>query len=145
MTQDEIIEMAIEAEFVSHGKPSDEESELFVCVDKDIYKFAKLVADKAFQDGYEKGVAAFNEAVLIEREACAKAWCEEHLDGLSMIGGAFVTCASAIRARGEATHPPQRTWVGLTDDEHCDIWYKESLDWMEYGKAIEAKLKEKNT
>jgi hypothetical protein len=39
---------------------------------------------------------------------------------------------------------PQRTWVGLTDDEHCDIWYKESLDWMEYGKAIEAKLKQKN-
>jgi hypothetical protein len=82
MTQDEIIEMAIEAEFVSHGKPSDEESELFVCVDKDIYKFAKLVAAK-------------------EREACAKV-CEEHLDSLSMIGGAFVTCASAIRARGEA-------------------------------------------
>jgi len=47
MTQDEIIEMAIEAEFVSHGKPSEEESELFVCVDKDIYKFAKLVAAKA--------------------------------------------------------------------------------------------------
>jgi hypothetical protein len=43
------------------------------------------------------------------------------------------------------TAPPQRTWVGLTDDEHCDIWYKESLDWMEYGKAIEAKLKEENT
>jgi hypothetical protein len=41
-------------------------------------------------------------------------------------------------------YPPQRTWVGLTDDEHCDIWYKESLDWMEYGKAIEAKLKQKN-
>jgi hypothetical protein len=44
----------------------------------------------------------------------------------------------------QLTHPPQRTWVGLTDDEHCDIWYKESLDWMEYGKAIEAKLKQKN-
>jgi DNA-directed RNA polymerase subunit RPC12/RpoP len=40
--------------------------------------------------------------------------------------------------------PTQRTWVGLTDDEHCDIWYNESLDWMEYGKAIEAKLKQKN-
>ena len=40
--------------------------------------------------------------------------------------------------------PPKRPWVGLTDDEHCDIWYKESLDWMEYGKAIEAKLKQKN-
>ena len=41
-------------------------------------------------------------------------------------------------------YSPQRTWVGLTDDEHCDIWYKESLDWMEYGKAIEVKLKGKN-
>ena len=46
MTQDEIIEMAMEAEFVSRGKPSEEESELFVCIDKDIYKFANLVAEK---------------------------------------------------------------------------------------------------
>jgi len=144
MTQDEIIEMAIEAEFVSHGKPSDEESELFVCVDKDIYKFAKLVADKAFQDGYEKGVAAFNEAVLIEREACAKA-CEEHLDGLSMIGGAFVTCASAIRARGEATHPPQRTWVGLTVEEIAACCMESTTTQLSFYNAIEAKLKEKNT
>ena len=96
MTQDEIIEMAIEAEFVSHGKPSDEESELFVCLDKDIYKFAELVAAKAFQDGYEKGVAVFNEAVWIEREACAKV-CESHgtWDNTE-------TIAKAIRARGEA-------------------------------------------
>lgn len=34
-----------------------------------------------------------------EREACAKV-CEEHPDGLNMMGGAFVTCAKAIRARG---------------------------------------------
>ena len=47
MTQDELIEMAMEeAEFVSHGKPSDEESELFVCTDKDIVRFAHLVAAK---------------------------------------------------------------------------------------------------
>jgi len=47
MTQDEIIDMADKAEFVSHGKPSDEESELFVCTDKDIVRFAKLVAERA--------------------------------------------------------------------------------------------------
>jgi len=84
MTQDEIIEMAIEAEFVSHGKPSDEESELFVCVDKDIYKFAKLVAAKA-------------EAK--EREACAKV-CETLLGPTStdFYGNRY---AKAIRARGE--------------------------------------------
>jgi len=77
MTQDEIIEMAIEAEFVSRGKPSDEESELFVCVDKDIYKFAKLVAAK-------------------EREACAKI-CDEFCYGSTKI-----LIERAIRARGEA-------------------------------------------
>jgi hypothetical protein len=46
MKQDEIIEMAMEANFVSQGNPSREESELFVCTDKDIVHFAALVAAK---------------------------------------------------------------------------------------------------
>jgi hypothetical protein len=97
MTQDEIIEMARQAGFT---QPEGET--WYEAFPQCIEVFAKLVAGNAFKDGYEKGIAAFNEAVLIEREACAKV-CEEHLDGLSMIGGAFVTCASAIRARGENT------------------------------------------
>lgn len=43
------------------------------------------------------------------------------------------------------TAPPQREWVGLTDDE-IDRWNivgHESL--REFVRAIEAKLKEKNT
>jgi hypothetical protein len=40
--------------------------------------------------------------------------------------------------------PPQRPWVGLTDDALADIWYKGSLDWMEFARAHEAALKEKN-
>lgn len=36
--------------------------------------------------------------------------------------------------------PPQRTWVGLTDEE---IWETPTLS--EFARAIEAKLKEKNT
>jgi len=60
----------------------------------------------------------------------------------SILPGCLCTTASPFTY---AVQQPQRTWQGLTDDEHCDIWYKESLDWMEYGKAIEAKLKEKNT
>jgi len=143
MTQDEIIEMAIEAEFVSHGKPSDEESELFVCVDKDIYKFAKLVADKAFQDGYEKGVAAFNEAVLIEREACAKL-CDKEVEDWKYDAD-VVDVAIAIRARGEATHPPQRTWVGLTVEEIAACCMESTTTQLSFYNAIEAKLKEKNT
>ena len=76
MTQDEIIDMAMEAEFVSRGKPSEEESELFVCTDKDIVRFANLVAAK-------------------EREACAKVAGQS----FGVIGS---TIAAAIRARGEA-------------------------------------------
>ena len=34
--------------------------------------------------------------------------------------------------------PQQRTWVGLTDDELSDIWFKQSTDWMEFARAIEA-------
>jgi len=39
----------------------------------------------------------------------------------------------------------EREWVGLTDDELADLWYKESLDWMEFARAHEAALKEKNS
>lgn len=26
----------------------------------------------------------------------------------------------------------------MTDDELADLWYKQSLDWMEFARAIEA-------
>ena len=47
--------------------------------------------------------------------------------------------------------PPQRTWVGLTDEEIADCAEKmEASDptdsfWREFFRGIEAKLKEKNT
>jgi hypothetical protein len=43
------------------------------------------------------------------------------------------------------THPPQRTWVGLTDGEAHRILSDPDIDWMQKWCAIEAKLKEKNT
>ena len=42
------------------------------------------------------------------------------------------------------THPPQRTWVGLTDEERSQLVTLHH-GWNEYAQAIEAKLKEKNT
>ena len=48
-----------------------------------------------------------------------------------------------------ATTPPQRTWVGLTDEEIEDILNKSAGycrdDFRSFAKSIEAKLKEKNT
>jgi len=41
------------------------------------------------------------------------------------------------------THPPQRTWVGLTDEERSQLVTLHH-GWNEYAQAIEAKLKQKN-
>jgi hypothetical protein len=45
------------------------------------------------------------------------------------------------------TTPPQRTWVGLTDEEYAhitDTVFHTGQGLVAYYKAIEAKLKEKN-
>lgn len=45
-------------------------------------------------------------------------------------------------------HPPQRTWQGLTDEELSEVYNRTEWDTVngwEYERAIEAKLKEKNT
>jgi hypothetical protein len=44
------------------------------------------------------------------------------------------------------TRQPQRTWVGLTDEEVTDLWHKTEpyYDEYDFAKAYEAKLKQKN-
>ena len=83
MTQNEIIEMAREAGLYQ---------DINVSFHQALRNFYDLVANKAFQDGYEKGIAAFDEAVSLEREACEKV-CEHQPH--------WVACVAAIRARGE--------------------------------------------
>ena len=63
MTQDEIIAMATQV----YGECDWHKSALLR-----LEAFVKLVEDKGFKDGYEKGIVAFNEAVLIERKATIK-------------------------------------------------------------------------
>ena len=46
------------------------------------------------------------------------------------------------------TRSPQRTWVGLTDEEKNSFWKADQMtqkEWDELFSDIEAKLKEKNT
>ena len=74
MTQDEIIRFAIQCRLVTTGNRDG----LYMDA---LMEFANLVAAK-------------------EREACAKV-CEEHPDGMNMLGGAYIACAKAIRDRGE--------------------------------------------
>jgi hypothetical protein len=76
MTQDEIIDMAIQA------GASPDENKIWLMYAEEIEAFAKLVAAK-------------------EREACAKL-CDELSDKHTWEGCYADECAQAIRARGEA-------------------------------------------
>ena len=68
---------------------------------------------------------------------------------------AITAIKAALEAKDEpvAYLPPQRTWVGLTDEEikAFDTWHdnrEEEIGWVnpsEIVAYIEAKLKEKNT
>ena len=61
-------------------------------------------------------------------------------DFLLMVGGAFFAMfVSGIVNYGK------REWVGLTDDEIFEIHKQvDSMQYLTFGHAIEAKLKEKN-
>jgi hypothetical protein len=51
----------------------------------------------------------------------------------------------AITAIKEALAQPQREWVSLTDEEIGKLYRDGWSNNMEFARAIEAKLKEKNT
>jgi hypothetical protein len=140
MTQDEIIEMAMEAEFVSRGKPSEEESELFVCTDKDIVRFAKLVAAKAIAELESQEQPLPPVEIGVDVTA----------DGASVVA-LYRRPNAVMEVFYSQFHPtPQRTWVGLTDDD-IDFIYTgiravhHDVDSYVLCRAVEARLKEKNS
>jgi hypothetical protein len=55
--------------------------------------------------------------------------------------------ADAILRKKNTTPPAaQRQWVGLTNDDIWEVYKKhDSMQYMEFSRAVEAKLKEKNT
>ena len=53
--------------------------------------------------------------------------------------------AKDLVEQAKSLPPPQRTWVGLTDEEISAIDWKSDETLHDFARAIEAKLKEKNT
>ena len=101
MTQDEIIEMAIQA-----WKDSGEGwvvKDWFDDRVKAFEAFAKLVAAKEQKKWQEQTIVEIHEAILEEREACALI-CDDHHDIWRFGEGEYSAsgpkdCAAAIRAR----------------------------------------------
>ena len=67
-----------------------------------------------------------------------------------------VGCGTIYKSAGEGrsplyTAPQKKEWVGLTDEERWEVVGKKWWDWEDsfdveaFARAIEAKLKEKNT
>ena len=58
-------------------------------------------------------------------------------------------CANGHTYPSSTSTPPQRTWVGLTDEEVSQVFggdiHAEHSGELRFIRAIEAKLKEKNT
>ena len=56
-------------------------------------------------------------------------------------------CGKVNPAELHTCTPPQREWVGLTEQEHTELAIEcgcLSADWVFYGAAVERKLKDKN-
>jgi len=56
--------------------------------------------------------------------------------------------AAMLREEDDDIQDYKKPWIGLTDEERSELWW--NMDWSgmpehDYGKAIEDKLKEKNT
>jgi len=75
--------------------------------------------------------------------------CEEHPDHQSgMISNSMIQQRLHEEIDELREYIEQRTWVGLTDEEYIHITdsvYHQGHGLVAYYKAIEAKLKEKNT
>jgi hypothetical protein len=96
-------------------------------------------------DRNKKAITAIKEALAqTEQEPVAcKTLCE------LCVKRGYTFCANAVKTTPIYTTPPQRTWVGLTNNELQPIADEYRIlfgGWVEdFARAIEAKLKEKNT
>ena len=122
MTQDEIIEMAIQAELNLYVHDLTEKRYIEV-----IEAFAKLVAAKAI-------------AKLESQEAVAYL-CEPDEDGLFGLPTPDRGCKDCF----PVYRHPQPTWVGLTVEEIAACCMESTTTQLSFYNAIEAKLKEKNS
>jgi hypothetical protein len=118
MTQDEALKLALEALKSCSGVPH------WPALQPVITSLRQAIAGLESQEP----VAWMKPDVLCDRACmylCTKGFTQ------------FPECATI--------HPPQRTWVGLTDEEIEDIVEDcDGVGW-DVAQAIRAKLKEKNT
>jgi hypothetical protein len=137
MTQDELIDMARKAGLLACVDLQSERTNLYLVA---LEYFAKLVR-QAHEQPADK--------------PCAWTWDTKNmqdgfLDAHFSFSKPLESHPNIINLQPLYTRPqPPRKWVGLTDEEieslYFDNFSKKQLRWFAFARAIEAKLKEKNT
>ena len=85
---------------------------------------------------------------LLQRLAQMSAPIEEWLMPGAVVPVDMETTAALVAEIKRVAAAERREWVGLTDEEQTQVAWScgaMSADWLEFAKAIEAKLREKNT
>ena len=102
---------------------------------------------KTQNEGFNLPGSSIREAITAIKEALAQP--EQEPVAVVDVHEFYDNCAnfSLLQKLPKGKHtlytaPPQRTWVGLTDEDEID--WEEGGNLKDLVKAIEAKLKEKN-
>ena len=100
----------------------------------------------------KEALAQTQEPVATDWERIARVQNAKLMAMCNEAGGFEKLCE--VMDKYEKTTPPQRTWVGLTDEEVRDLWSWSATSEAEktantqqhaFARAIEARLKELNT
>jgi hypothetical protein len=168
MTQDEIIDMAKQAG-IEEAYSLKHNQYLVRFKDGSLEVFAKLVAERALAEHAMRETQRLGQEIEpVADDIASILACRDMLDAQpvpprrteqepvawmcadeSLINKGyerFSRYASGEWKIPVYTTPPQRTWVGLTDEEQQQAYEQWQNDgWGVFYNAIEAKLKEKNT
>jgi hypothetical protein len=90
---------------------------------------------KVLADDHEKAITAIKAALEAKDEPLQSVW-------NTLPSNKDVEDAMRMKRLNQLSTPPQRTWIGLTDGEISDCM---EMSIQKTCRAIEAKLKEKNT
>jgi len=128
--------------------------------EREALKLALEALEESHPEAYRHTITAIKEA-LAQPEQEPVAWLhwlhgpvrlflnrEEATMELDRLNREYPVDKDARQMKPLYTTPPQRTWVGLTDEEvkqQWEVWRANAPRYVGFAKGIEAKLKEKNT
>ena len=108
-------------------------------VDTGQHSLQLIFRSRSEADEFKKALRAALAAK--EPELDKRVWCG---CGDQIMPDDGAECGTCVTARNAT----QREWQGLTDEEQGEVAWScgaMSADWLDFARAIEAKLKEKNT